>query len=63
MEVDEGSDKKSDIYSHWMAAHARLKNEFMEDEKCQNLMSWLNSWLGPVWTNFGNDCSIYTQVA
>ena len=24
-----------------MAAHARLKNVFMEDEKC-NLMSWLN---------------------
>ena len=24
-----------------MAAHAYLKNEFMEDEKCQNLMSWL----------------------
>ena len=24
-----------------MAAHARLKNEFTEDEKCHNLMSWL----------------------
>ena len=24
-----------------MAAHARLKNEFMEDEKYYNLMSWL----------------------
>ena len=23
-----------------MAAHARLKNEFTEDEKCHNLMSW-----------------------
>ena len=22
-------------------AHARLKNEFTEDERCQNLMSWL----------------------
>ena len=22
--------------------HARLKNEFMEDEKCHNLMTWLN---------------------
>ena len=22
-------------------AHARLKNEFIEDEKCHNLMSWL----------------------
>ena len=27
--------------AHWMAAHARLKNEFTEDEKCHNLMSWL----------------------
>ena len=25
-----------------MAAHARLKNEFMEDEKCHNFTSWLN---------------------
>ena len=24
-----------------MAAHAYLKNEFTEDKKCQNLMSWL----------------------
>ena len=24
-----------------MAAHARFKNEFTEDEKCHNLMSWL----------------------
>ena len=24
-----------------MAAHARLTNEFTEDEKCHNLMSWL----------------------
>ena len=24
-----------------MAAHVRLKNEFTEDEKCHNLMSWL----------------------
>ena len=24
-----------------MVAHARLKNEFTEDEKCYNLMSWL----------------------
>ena len=24
-----------------MAAHARLKNEFKEDKKCHNLMSWL----------------------
>ena len=25
-----------------MAVHARLKNEFMEDEKSHNLMTWLN---------------------
>ena len=25
-----------------MAAHVHLKNEFTEDEKCHNLMSWLN---------------------
>ena len=24
-----------------MAAHAYLKNDFTEDKKCQNLMSWL----------------------
>ena len=24
-----------------MAAHARLKNEFTEDEKCHYLMTWL----------------------
>ena len=41
MEVGEGSDQKSDIQPHWMAADARLKNEFTEDEKCRNLMSWL----------------------
>ena len=28
-----------------MAAHARLKNEFTEDEKCHNLMNWL------IWLN------------
>ena len=42
MEVDDGSNQNSDIQPHWMAAHARLKNEFMEDEKCLDLMSWLN---------------------
>ena len=26
---------------HWIAAHARLKNEFTEDEKCHKIMSWL----------------------
>ena len=41
MEVDEGSDQKSDIYPHWMAAHARLKNEFTEDEKYHNVMCML----------------------
>ena len=25
-----------------MTARARLKNEFTEDEKCHNFMSWLN---------------------
>ena len=38
MEVDEGSDQKSVIYLHWMAAHLRLKNEFTEDEKYHNFM-------------------------
>ena len=32
---------KSDIQSHWIAAHARLKNEFTKDEKYHNLMTWL----------------------
>ena len=32
---------KSDIKPHWMTAHARLKNEFTEDEKYHNLMTWL----------------------
>ena len=36
MEVDEGSDIKSDMWPHWMTAHAHLKNEFTEDEKCHN---------------------------
>ena len=42
MEVDEGSDQKSDIWPHWVDTHARLKNEFTEDKKCHNLMRWLN---------------------
>ena len=29
-----------------MAAHVRLKNEFTEDEKCHNLMTWLKWPLG-----------------
>ena len=28
MEVNEGSDQKWDIQTYWMAAHARLNNEF-----------------------------------
>ena len=28
-----------------MAVHARLKNEFTEEEKCHNLMSWLKSFI------------------
>ena len=39
MEVDKGSDQKSDILPHWMAAHACLKNEFTEDEKYHSLIS------------------------
>ena len=42
MEVDEGFDKTSDIWPHRMAAHVRLKNEFTEDEKYHNLITWLN---------------------
>ena len=33
---------RSKIRPHWMAALARLKNEFMEDEKYHNLMRWLS---------------------
>ena len=29
-------DQKSDILPHWMAAHACLKNEYMEDKKSHN---------------------------
>ena len=38
---DERSDKKSVKQPHWTAVHARLKNEFTEDEKYHNLMTWL----------------------
>ena len=41
MEVDEGPDKKSDIWPHWMAVCVHLKNEFTEDKKYHNLMIWL----------------------
>ena len=40
MEVDEGSDQKSDMYPHWMCMH--MKNEFTEDEKFRNLITWLS---------------------
>ena len=50
MEEDEGSYKNQTSNPHWMAAHVRLKNEFTEDEKCHNLMSWLK-WQSqfPIW--------------
>ena len=31
-----------DVLPQWIAAHARLKNEFTEGDKCHNLMSQLN---------------------
>ena len=40
MKIDEASDQTSDIYPHLMAAHARLKNKFTEDENYHNLMRW-----------------------
>ena len=40
MGVDEGSDQKSDVKPQWMAAHERLKNEFVH-----KLMSWLSCFL------------------
>ena len=51
MEVDEGSDQKSDIYPHWMAAHARFKNDFTEDEKNHNFVSWL---IFRCWSEYDN---------
>ena len=51
MEVDEGSDKKSDIFPHWMAALVRLKNDFTEDEKNHNLVSWL---IFRCWSEYDN---------
>ena len=53
MEVDEGSHQKSDIYPHWMAAHAHLNNKFTEDEKCHNLTRWL---IYSGWILFAWDC-------
>ena len=37
MVVDEGSDQKSDVQPQWIAAHAGLKIEFTEGDKCHNL--------------------------
>ena len=42
MEVDKGSEEKSDVKRQWMAVHACLKIEFTEGDKCHNLMSRLN---------------------
>ena len=44
-EVDNGSDQKSDIQPHSMAAPARLKNEFTEDEKYHvvSIINWYRS--------------------
>ena len=55
MEVDKRSDQKSDSYPHGMAAHGRLKNEFREKEKCDNLMSWLR------WFCFLQTCEIWKK--
>ena len=35
------NDKLSQLMRLWTAAYAHLKNEFMEDEKYHNLMTWL----------------------
>ena len=40
MEADQGAVRPKLRYL-WMDAHARLKNQFMEDKKYHNLMSWL----------------------
>ena len=37
-----------------MAAHARLKNEFTEDEKYHNVMRWLKCDLISVWYGYRN---------
>ena len=42
-----------------MAAHARLKNEFTEDEKCHNLMSWL---IRQLFIRLARLCNIETSV-
>ena len=55
MEADEGSDQKSDIQPHCMAGHAHLKNEFMEDVKNHNLMTWLFCSLSFLYVAYRND--------
>ena len=37
-----GPTKNQTSSPHWMAVHAHLMNVFTEDEKCHNLMRWLN---------------------
>ena len=37
-----GSRRRVRPKPHWMAAQARLKNEFTEDEKCHNFISRFN---------------------
>ena len=44
----EGMTKTRDIQPHWMTAHVHLKNEFMEDEKYHNSMTWLNCFLSTI---------------
>ena len=41
MEVDEEYDTKLDVWPQWIAAHAYLKIEFTEGNKCHNLMNRL----------------------
>ena len=48
-----------------MAAHARLKNEFTEDEKCHNLMTWLKCSLESVTTKqrvYTNNSSYFKEL-
>ena len=37
-----GPTKNQTSSPHWIAVHAHLMNEFTEDEKCHDLMRWLN---------------------
>ena len=46
-----------------MAAHAYLKNEFTEDKKCQNLMSWLIIFIIIVrWLLFARICIVVSSI-